>query len=289
MAKITVHPLTKNPTKAWQKLQVKQSISKVTPLDPDTPVQIDKVRFVCISDTHARVERLQDFIPEGDVLLHAGDITNVGLPFEIEKFNEFLGKLPHKHKIVIAGNHDLTFDDDMVKTKRHDLEMRFNIRKEKFEDYLNERGIASVKSLLTNCTYLEDSMAEVYGIRIYGAPWQPEFCDWGFNLPRGQACLDKWNKIPEDVDILITHGPPIGHGDKCFDGSHVGCVELLSTIQQRIFPKYHVFGHVHEGYGVTTDGVTTYINASTCTLQYKPRNPPIIFDIPLPEGVSKTC
>lgn len=82
-----------------------------------------------------------------------------------------LGKLPHKHKIVIAGNHDLTFDDDMVKTRRRDLEMRFNIRKEKFEDYLDERGIPSVKSLLTNCTYLEDSLAKVYRIRIYGAPW----------------------------------------------------------------------------------------------------------------------
>lgn len=93
MAKITVHPHTQKPTKAWQKLQVKQHISKVTPLDPDTPVQTDKVRFVCISDTHARVEKLQDFIPEGDVLLHAGDITNVGLPFEIERFNEFLGKV----------------------------------------------------------------------------------------------------------------------------------------------------------------------------------------------------
>ena len=63
-----------------------------------------------------------------------------------------------------------------------------------------------------------------------------------------------------------------------------GCVELLSTLQTRVKPLFHIFGHVHEGYGVTSDGVTTYINASTCTLRYRPLNPPILFDVPLPEG-----
>lgn len=76
---------------------------------------------------------------------------------------------------------------------------------------------------------------------------QPEFCRWAFNIPRGGPCLSKWNLIPLDTDILVTHTPPIGHGDLCASGVRAGCVELLSVVQKRIKPKYHVFGHIHEG------------------------------------------
>lgn len=76
---------------------------------------------------------------------------------------------------------------------------------------------------------------------------QPEFHKWAFNLPRGSQCLEKWDKIPEDTDVLITHTPPIGHGDLCCTGVRAGCVELLTTVQQRVKPKYHIFGHIHEG------------------------------------------
>lgn len=76
---------------------------------------------------------------------------------------------------------------------------------------------------------------------------QPVYGGWAFNIPRGQACLDKWNKIPEGIDILVTHSPPLGHGDHCYSGVRAGCVELLSTVQNRVNPKYHIFGHVHEG------------------------------------------
>lgn len=143
------------------------------------------------------------------------------------------------------------------------------------------------RQFLTSCTYLEDELCEVLGLKIYGTPWQPEFGSWAFNLPRGQACLDKWNKIPAGIDILISHGPPIGHGDLCHGGIRAGCVELLSTIQNRVKPKYHVFGHVHVGYGITSDGQVTYINASTCDRNYHPINPAIVFDLNLPEGQSK--
>lgn len=73
------------------------------------------------------------------------------------------------------------------------------------------------------------------------------FCDWAFNLPRGQPCLDKWDLIPADVDVLMTHGPPLGHGDQCESGLRAGCLQLLDTIQQRVKPQYHIFGHIHEG------------------------------------------
>ena len=76
---------------------------------------------------------------------------------------------------------------------------------------------------------------------------QPEFGGWGFNLPRGEPCRKVWEKIPEGIDILITHGPPIGHGDLCLSHQRAGCVDLLREIQERVKPKYHVFGHVHEG------------------------------------------
>lgn len=117
---------------------------------------------------------------------------------------------------------------------------------------------------------------------------QPEFCKWAFNVPRGEACLAKWDLIPEDTDILVTHTPPIGHGDLCCSGVRAGCVELLSIVQRRVKPKYHIFGHIHEGYGISSDGKIIYINASTCDLNYLPSNSPIVFDITLPPGMSKT-
>jgi len=79
----------------------------------------------------------------------------------------------------------------------------------------------------------------------------------------------------------------LGFGDECQGGIRAGCCELLSTIQQRVKPKFHIAGHIHEDYGILTDGTTTYINASTCSLKYQPINPPIIFDLELPENLSK--
>lgn len=147
--------------------------------------------------------------------------------------------------------------------------------------------VENVRQYLTNCTYLQDEGIELYGIKIYGSPWQPEFCKWAFNLPRGEECLQKWDHIPSDTDLLITHTPPLGHGDLCCSGVRAGCVELLSTVQKRVKPKYHVFGHVHEGYGITSDGKIIYINASTCDINYLPQNLPICFDITLPDGYCK--
>lgn len=137
----------------------------------------------------------------------------------------------------------------------------------------------NIRQYLTNCTYLEDELIEIYGLKFYGTPWQPEFCRWAFNLTRGQEILDKWNLIPDDTDILITHTPPVGFNDLTASGVRAGCVELLSTIQKRVKPKYAIFGHIHESYGVSSDGKTIFINASTCDINYMPNNPPVVFDI----------
>ncbi|BFZ06234.1 hypothetical protein BsWGS_09273 [Bradybaena similaris] len=288
-ADVTVHLLSQQPTLAWDQLKSVQCVTKVTPLDPDSPVSADKIRFVCLSDTHSTVEKLDNFVPPGDVLLHAGDFTMLGFPRKIQEFNDFLGSLPHKVKVVIAGNHELTLDDEMVQNKRSELDSRFyDFNAHNFEDYLEKAKVSSSRELLTNCIYLLDSYVKVCGIKIYGSPWQPKFGGWAFNMNRGSACLSKWNQIPVDTDILMTHGPPIGHGDLCMDGQRAGCVELLHVIQRRVKPKYHFFGHIHEGYGVTTDGQTIFINGSNCTLRYKPNNKPIVFDFPIPEGHLKT-
>lgn len=280
---IEVDKDTGNPSKAWERIRVHQRYYRCDPFPPSTPIAEDKIRFVCISDTHGKIEGSKLHMPPGDVLLHAGDFTQKGHMNEIQKFNSYLGALPYKVKVVIAGNHDLTFDDNITEASLR----TFGVQKSTVESYLSERGLKSVKQMLTSAIYLEDSLVTVCGIKIYGAPWQPVFCDWGFNLKRGEDILKKWQTIPADLDILMTHGPPVGHGDLTGGNNNVGCVELLNTVQKRVKPKFHVFGHIHEGYGVTSDGYTTFINASTCTRRYLPTNAPIVFDFIIPERHSK--
>ncbi|XP_068596520.1 metallophosphoesterase MPPED2a [Brachionichthys hirsutus] len=195
------------------------------------------------------------------------------------------GGLPYEFKAVIAGNHELTFDKDfMAELVKQDYYRFPSVSKLKPEDF------DDVQSLLTNCVYLQDSDVTIKGFRIYGAPclhplWTPWFNGWGFNLPRGQSLLDKWNLVPEGIDILMTHGPPLGFRDWVpKELQRVGCVELLNTVQKRVRPKLHAFGGIHEGYGIMTDGYTTFINASTCTVSFQPTNPPIVFDLPTPSS-----
>uniref|UniRef100_A0A0A9WR64 Metallophosphoesterase domain-containing protein 1 n=1 Tax=Lygus hesperus TaxID=30085 RepID=A0A0A9WR64_LYGHE len=267
---VEVHPLSNNPTEAWEILSLEQNVIQINlSLSSQSPSP-NEARIVCMSDTHARAISIET-VPNGDIFIHAGDFTTFGMEDEVMSFNDWLGKLPHRHKIVIAGNHELSFDP----TNGLGYPRRFR------DDEVPE---TNMRDRLTNCIYLEDEMVEIHGLKIYGSPWQPEYRGWAFNVQRGEDCLRKWDMIPDHVDILVTHGPPIGHGDLCLSGVRAGCVELLSVVQKRVKPKYHVFGHIHEGYGVTTDGLITFINASTCNVSYQPVNPPIAFDMILPEG-----
>ncbi|XP_065359452.1 UPF0046 protein C25E10.12 [Calliphora vicina] len=296
---IPIHPLSSDPTAAWKEISKTQRVIKVTMKPPQTGVAFNKARVVCMSDTHSLTPYIKFDIPEGDIFIHAGDFTKCGHLEEVIEFNNWISSLPHKHKIVIAGNHELSFDS----TFTHPFQNRSNNERSKHtgmsilddlptlgnakENIVEAVQTPNIRDVLTNCTYIEDELIEIWGIRIFGSPWQPEFCKWAFNVPRGLPCLDKWNKIPSDIDILVTHTPPVGHGDLCCSGVRAGCVELLTTIQKRVKPKYHVFGHVHEGYGITSDGRVIYVNASTCDINYLPNNPPIVFDVTLPPGVRK--
>ena len=234
----------------------------------EVPLLPGFIRFVALSDTHNKASNLQ--IPAGDVLLHSGDFSRRGKPDEIQEFEHFLSSLPHRHKIIIAGNHDLSFDLE----NQNSLRLNFPI--------LSEFDANSAKSILKSCIYLEDSYCVIANYKIYGSPWTPTYCDMGFNLDRGANIASKWNLIPDDTEILMTHGPPKGILDLCSNGINAGCEELLAKVTQ-ISPLLHVFGHVHEAYGVYSRNGITFINASNCNMEYQPTNLPFVFDLPLKE------
>jgi len=269
-------PLTHDPDKCFEELRAQGRYKNLHEVENsyDAEKKANTIRFVCISDTHGKSEPLvsKELLPDGDVLIHTGDFTTMSTKEQIAHFNEFPGRVKHKysHVVVIAGNHEVMFDPSWNNTTL-------------FGRRVNRFSAEEAKQLLTNCTYIEDELIELFGIKIYGSPWQPEFCDLGFNVTRGEHILKIWNKIPNDTDILMTHGPPLGIGDLCQPGGRVGCAELLTTIMDRVKPKYHIFGHIHEDFGIWNDGVTTYINASFVDRFTFPVNKPIVFDYKLPE------
>lgn len=207
------------------------------------------LRLVCMSDMHSLNFAFP--VPDGDVLIIAGDICGYGSSDELKKFDDSLSDLPHKHKLLVAGNHDWPF--------------------------------ARVKpelavTLIKNALYLEDSGIEIDGIKFWGSPWQPFFCNWAFNLQRGPELAEIWAKIPSDIDVLITHTPPYGILDEICNGERVGCQDLSDALK-RVKPKVHVFGHIHEDYGVLEKEGTTYVNASLSNVHYQMVNPPIVIDL----------
>lgn len=203
--------------------------------------------IICISDTHNLHNQLQ--IPNGDILIHAGDISAVGKKDDFINFNDWLGQLPHKYKIVIAGNHDFYLENEPFEAQR----------------------------ILTNAIYLNDSGTEVEGLKIWGSPVSPEFHDWAFNRKRGEEIRKHWELIPTNTDILITHCPPYGILDKTLDGRNEGCENLLEIVG-KIQPRLHIFGHIHEANGETKIEDTIFINASIVGLQtWITKNKSIIF------------
>ncbi|XP_052806059.1 metallophosphoesterase MPPED2-like [Mya arenaria] len=234
-----------------------------------------QIKFVCISDTHMRLYPKDVLnIPLGDVLLHAGDFSMKGNLPEIEYFNQLLGQFPHPVKVVIAGNHESCLDSTRRRIKKP----------VSMQHMLKTFGVEHPRDLLTNCIYLQEESVIVSGIKIYGAPWSPLYCSTAFQLDRGQPLAEKWDKIPDNVDILMTHCPPYGICDTYGEhpDQHAGCEELLNVLQTRISPKVHVFGHIHEGYGETKKGGVHFINASMCTRGYRPINPAIVFELDNP-------
>lgn len=207
------------------------------------------MRLVLISDTHTFHDQV--VVPDGDVLIHAGDMGLRGDPREIQPCLDWINRQPHKHVVATAGNHDFAF--------------------EKWPQQLS----------LGRIQYLENSSVTIDGKTFYGSPITPWFLDWAFNVARGEAIKKYWDKISY-CDVLITHGPPRGILDQSAPHIHsdcLGCDDLFDAIE-RIQPKIHVFGHIHGGYGNRTFGNgTRFFNASQVNEAYKIVNKPWVVDI----------
>lgn len=210
------------------------------------------MKITFISDTHSKHKHLtsnvyNNILGSGDVLVHAGDCTNVGRESEVKDFLDWFANTNYTHKIFIAGNHDFYFE------KVHDIDQKYK-----------DMGVH----------YLFDSSVEIDGVKFYGSPWQPIFYNWAFNLTRGDRLAEVWAKIHEDVDILITHSPAYGMLDYTPRGEQVGCVDLYDRIIQ-IKPKIHVCGHIHWAYGQKSFNGIEFLNASVLNERYEYENKPI--------------
>ena len=213
------------------------------------------MKITFISDTHNKHNHLtsnayNNILGSGDVLVHAGDCTSMGKSHEITNFLNWLGMTDFKHKIFIAGNHDFGFETHT------DIAEEFK-----------ERGII----------YLFDTEVVIDGVKFYGSPWQPEFYDWAFNLPRGEKLAEKWAQIPDGLDILVTHGPAHGMVDHTIQGLNVGCKDLFDRIMG-VQPKIHVCGHIHWAYGQKSFHGVEFLNASTLNERYQYENKPIVIE-----------
>jgi Icc-related predicted phosphoesterase len=195
------------------------------------------MRIVAIADTHLYHEGFA--VPDADVLVHAGDMCRRGTLEELTRAADWLRALPHRHKIVVAGNHDWPF----------------------------VRAAEPARAVLgEEVTYLEDAEAVIDGVRFWGSPWQPEFFSWAFNLPRGPLLAAVWARIPDGIDVVVTHGPPQGIGDAIGE-RHEGCADLLARVEL-VCPALHLFGHIHEDRGVFRHGATCFANVTTAECQH---------------------
>ena len=203
------------------------------------------MRLVVISDTHGLHNQIQE-LPEGDVLIHAGDFMNSGDdPEDIRSFNRWLGKQPFEHRVVCGGNHDRYF----------------------------QNSPHQARALLTNAIYLENDGLTIDNVSFWGSPYTPEFMDWAFMYLRGPEARQYWDQIPYNLDVLITHGPPFGILDQSTpSGLHLGCEELFEAVKEKK-PKVHLFGHIHGGSGIFENGATRFVNAAYLNEQYKPLEP----------------
>lgn len=210
------------------------------------------MKLVCISDTHNQLGKVS--IPDGDVLIHAGDLTGRGSMYETNTELTKLGAFPHKHKLYVSGNHDFLGVNNPVLLKQMCL----------------DNGII----------YLEDSEVIIDGVRFYGMPWTPIFMNWAF-MGDDVLLKKKCEAIPNGIDVLVSHGPPYGHLDHIIElnkeceyvKTHLGCRHLLEAID-RVKPKVSIFGHIHHSSGMEDYGKTLLVNAAICDESYKTTNLP---------------
>lgn len=210
------------------------------------------MRVALISDTHCLHEALK--VPPCDVLVHAGDFSTLGRTAELDDFLEWFHAQPGAHKVLVAGNHDFNVQLDPAGARRK----------------LARLGIV----------FLEDETVTVAGLRVHGSPWTPRFGDWAFMLERGAPIAEKWAKIPEGLDLLVTHGPPHGLGDETRRGTAAGCEDLRRRVLA-VRPRLHVYGHIHEGFGeYSVEGCPTrFLNVSSTPMPPVSVRQPVVVEL----------
>ena len=202
------------------------------------------MQFCCLSDLHGNLPTL----PECDVVLIAGDICTHGprkfqLHWMDTQLRQWLESL-HKPVFACAGNHDWPMYENL----------------------------SQIKGMRLPWTYLQDESVVYEGFKIYGSPHSKIFYDWAFNLTEAKL-MGKWNLIPDDTNILITHSPPKYYGDKNPDGEFCGSESLAWRIGQLSELRLAVFGHIHHAMGEYKSGDTILVNASLTNERYEPVNP----------------
>lgn len=214
------------------------------------------MKCVCISDCHGQLPKV---MPEGDILLMAGDMLCPGDTITqhcwvSETFNYWIASLPYKDKILVAGNHDFFL----------------------YETY------PPTHLLNSSCHYLEDSGIDLHGIKIWGSPWTREYCNWAFMTTEEQL-KRKWDMVPEDTDILLLHSPPYGVGDEVEIGVHkgqkIGSPSLLERMMMLGSLKLTVFGHNHAGHGMYMKNSMRCVNASLVNDKYEMAFPIIEIEV----------
>lgn len=212
-----------------------------------------RLKALLISDTHG-THWHQNYLVEGefDVLIHAGDFTNHGDTSEVADFMTWVeAQDQFKDIVYIAGNHDVGYQAESLVTF----------------------------SSGTNLHYLFNSSVTINGVKIYGSPFTPRFYNWAFMYDPDQAA-EIWSLIPADTDVLVTHGPPHGVSDQCSDGrggiEHAGCPTLLEAVDRTPSIKLHVFGHIHEGYGIT-EHASGRVSVNAAVIERALRRSPIEF------------
>jgi len=207
-----------------------------------------KIKVVCVSDSHRQHRKMTDDIPEGDILLFAGD-AELDTFEALKDFNDWLGHLKFTHRVVIAGNHDFFTQ----RCPKEELDLFF-----------------------TNAIYLQNTSVKLFGINIFGGPYSPTFNKWAWML-NSDRLQQIWELIPKNTNILLTHCPPYGILDHTpFSKWSCGCPHLLKKIEDLKIP-YHCFGHIHNDSSVYVKKDTTFINASMLDDYYQYVNKPKVF------------
>ena len=240
-----------------------------------------KMRITHISDTHNKHNQLNGLLPGGDLLIHSGDISSLGRQSEVERFVKWFNGIDnYTNKVFIAGNHDMTFDREiLLRDKLAHFEGKTEYDTECAEGkpkWLEELlGI----HLRPNVFYLENSFVILDDIKIWGSPITPSFgYGWAFNKDRGYDINEIWNGIPNDTDIVITHGPIHSYCDRTDRGGlNVGCEQLYHRLNE-VKPQLHFSGHIHEAYGYRNTKWGYAFNGCNCDLSYLVNNKPMTFD-----------